>query len=138
LIDRALQTWLVTKRRRRVCSIGRCSEHPGVFGIPSSRFLLRRQCHCRNRYLAGKQEEKRGPKQKRPYLASECRDLNEADKWRQQILREIGKKVMEIQNAGLGEHRYLIFPLPTACQHIVSTSAASSPLSILMATGFET
>jgi pre-mRNA-splicing factor ISY1 len=31
--------------------------------------------------------------------------LNEADKWRQQILREVGKKVMEIQNAALGEHR---------------------------------
>ena len=58
-----------------------------------------------NRYLKHKQEEKTGPKQKRPYLASECRDLNEADKWRQQILREIGKKVMDIQNAGLGEHR---------------------------------
>lgn len=58
-----------------------------------------------NRFLAAKQEEKRGPKQKRPYLATECHDLNEADKWRQQILREIGKKVMEIQNAGLGEHR---------------------------------
>lgn len=58
-----------------------------------------------NRYLAGKVEEKEGPKQKRPYLATECRDLNEADKWRQQILREIGKKVMEIQNTGLGEHR---------------------------------
>jgi pre-mRNA-splicing factor ISY1 len=50
-------------------------------------------------------EEERGPKQKRPFLATECRDLNEADKWRQQILREIGKKVMEIQNASLGEHR---------------------------------
>lgn len=58
-----------------------------------------------NRFLAGKQEEKRGPKQRRPYLASEVTDLNEADKWRQQILREVGKKVMEIQNAGLGEHR---------------------------------
>ncbi len=58
-----------------------------------------------NRYLAHKQEEKTGPRQKRPYLASECHDLNEADKWRQQILREVGKKVMEIQNAGLGEHR---------------------------------
>ncbi|GFH21219.1 uncharacterized protein HaLaN_18477 [Haematococcus lacustris] len=57
------------------------------------------------KYLAGKTEEKRGPREKRPYLATECRDLNEADKWRQQILREIGKKVMEIQNAGLGEHR---------------------------------
>lgn len=58
-----------------------------------------------NKFLAAKTEEKRGPKARRPYLASECRDLNEADKWRQQILREVGKKVMEIQNAGLGEHR---------------------------------
>ncbi|GAB4818782.1 hypothetical protein N2152v2_005828 [Parachlorella kessleri] len=58
-----------------------------------------------NRFLAGKQAEARGERQKRPYLATECHDLNEADKWRQQILREIGKKVMEIQNAGLGEHR---------------------------------
>ena len=59
-----------------------------------------------NRFLAGKAEEARGPKQKRPYLATECHDLNEADRWRQQILREIGRKVMEIQNAGLGDHRY--------------------------------
>lgn len=58
-----------------------------------------------NRFLAGKEQDKRGPKQRRPHLATECRDLNEADKWRQQVLREIGKKVMEIQNAGLGEHR---------------------------------
>lgn len=58
-----------------------------------------------NRFLAAKQDEKRGPKQRRPYLATECSDLNEADRWRQQILREIGRKVMEIQNAGLGEHR---------------------------------
>lgn len=58
-----------------------------------------------NRFLAAKQEDARPEKQKRPYLASECHDLNEADKWRQQILREIGRKVMEIQNAGLGEHR---------------------------------
>ena len=58
-----------------------------------------------NRFWAAKQDEKRKPKQKRPYLASECRDLADADKWRQQILREIGRKVMEIQNPGLGEHR---------------------------------
>lgn len=56
-----------------------------------------------NRYLAGKGELKVAAK--RPYLASEVDDLNEADKWRQQILREIGRKVMEIQNAGLGEHK---------------------------------
>ena len=61
-----------------------------------------------NRFLAGKEADKRGPKARRPYLATECSDLNEADKWRQQILREIGKKVMEIQNAGLGEHRCVL------------------------------
>lgn len=60
-----------------------------------------------NRYLAGKEADKRGPRERRPYLATECSDLNEADKWRQQILREVGKKVMEIQNAGLGEHRWV-------------------------------
>eukprot|EP00249_Psilotum_nudum_P015328 c25266_g1_i1 orf=698-1324(-) len=58
-----------------------------------------------NRFLAFKDEEKRKPREKRPYLASECRDLAEADKWRQQIIREIGRKVMDIQNPGLGEHR---------------------------------
>lgn len=58
-----------------------------------------------NRFWEAKREEKRGPKQKRPFLASECRDLADADKWRQQILREIGRKVSEIQNPGLGEHR---------------------------------
>jgi len=52
-----------------------------------------------------KAEEKKKPKERRPFLASECRDLNEADKWRQQIMREIGRKVAEIQNEGLGEHR---------------------------------
>lgn len=59
-----------------------------------------------NRLLTSKQQEAKGPREKRPYLATECHDVNEADRWRQQILREIGRKVMEIQNAGLGEHRH--------------------------------
>ncbi|KAF2298115.1 hypothetical protein GH714_015124 [Hevea brasiliensis] len=58
-----------------------------------------------NRFIALKEQEKKKPKERRPYLASECRDLAEADKWRQQIMREIGRKVAEIQNEGLGEHR---------------------------------
>ena len=58
-----------------------------------------------NRYLASREGEVIAPKKKRPYLASECKDLNEADSWRAQILREIGRKVLEIQNAGLGEHK---------------------------------
>lgn len=58
-----------------------------------------------NRFIALKQEEKKKPKERRPFLASECRDLAEADKWRQQIMREVGRKVADIQNEGLGEHR---------------------------------
>lgn len=58
-----------------------------------------------NRFIAMKSEEKRKPKERRPYLASECRDLADADRWRGEILREIGVKVAEIQNEGLGEHR---------------------------------
>ncbi|GLH12501.1 hypothetical protein R5R35_004546 [Gryllus longicercus] len=44
-------------------------------------------------------------KERRPYLASECHDLPKAEKWRLQIIREIAKKVAQIQNAGLGEFR---------------------------------
>uniref|UniRef100_A0A1J3H664 Pre-mRNA-splicing factor ISY1-like protein n=1 Tax=Noccaea caerulescens TaxID=107243 RepID=A0A1J3H664_NOCCA len=58
-----------------------------------------------NRFVTMKETEKKKPKERRPYLASECRDLAEADRWRQQILREIGHKVQEIQNEGLDEHR---------------------------------
>lgn len=60
-----------------------------------------------NRYLAGREEELGlgQKKRKRPHIAQECNDLHEADGWRHQILREIGAKVMEIQNEGLGEHR---------------------------------
>ncbi|KAF8100178.1 hypothetical protein N665_0229s0008 [Sinapis alba] len=58
-----------------------------------------------NRFVTMKESEKKKPLQRRPYLASECRDLADADKWRQQIMREISRKVAEIQNEGLGEHR---------------------------------
>ena len=44
-------------------------------------------------------------KRRRPYLASECNDLKEAERWRLEIIREISKKVTQIQNAGLGEYR---------------------------------
>jgi len=51
------------------------------------------------RQLIGKAPEKR------PALATECNSLHDCEKWRAQIIREIAKKVQEIQNAGLGEHR---------------------------------
>ncbi|KPM03503.1 hypothetical protein QR98_0019360 [Sarcoptes scabiei] len=44
-------------------------------------------------------------KQRRPYLTSDCTDLRDAQKWRMDIIREISRKVAQIQNAGLGEHR---------------------------------
>uniref|UniRef100_A0A1B6CKF9 Pre-mRNA-splicing factor ISY1 homolog n=1 Tax=Clastoptera arizonana TaxID=38151 RepID=A0A1B6CKF9_9HEMI len=44
-------------------------------------------------------------KERRPFLASECTDLPKAEKWRMQIIREIARKVAQIQNAGLGEFR---------------------------------
>lgn len=59
-----------------------------------------------NRWLKGQQEEGgSGLKRRRPYMASACKDLNECDKWRGQILRDIGAKVMEIQNSALQEDR---------------------------------
>ncbi|KAI3505542.1 hypothetical protein L1887_27674 [Cichorium endivia] len=58
-----------------------------------------------NMFITMKNKEKKKPKERRPFLASECRDLADADKWCQQIMRETGRKVPEIQNDGLGEHR---------------------------------
>ena len=43
--------------------------------------------------------------QRRPYLASQCHDLKEAEKWRIQVIREASKKMTQIQNAGLGEFK---------------------------------
>ncbi|GAQ80558.1 pre-mRNA-splicing factor ISY1 [Klebsormidium nitens] len=58
-----------------------------------------------NRFLEAKREENAKPKEKRPFLASEVSDVPTAERWRNQILKEIGRKVSEIQNPALGEHR---------------------------------
>ena len=39
------------------------------------------------------------PTLRRPYLATLCDDVTEAERWRNQILKEIGKKVSQIQNS---------------------------------------
>ncbi|CAG8574396.1 6807_t:CDS:2 [Paraglomus occultum] len=44
-------------------------------------------------------------KERRPYLASECNNRQEAEKWRQQIVREISRKVSKIQDAGLSDYQ---------------------------------
>lgn len=41
----------------------------------------------------------------RPYLASECHDLKEAEKWRMQVIRDAAKAISQIQNPALGEFR---------------------------------
>eukprot|EP01100_Stratorugosa_tubuloviscum_P012155 TRINITY_DN5625_c4_g1_i1.p1 TRINITY_DN5625_c4_g1~~TRINITY_DN5625_c4_g1_i1.p1 ORF type:complete len:289 (+),score=153.47 TRINITY_DN5625_c4_g1_i1:59-925(+) len=56
-----------------------------------------------NRYLQMKAEAKQKPKRRRPRLATDCNSLVDAEKWRIEILREIGHKVAEIQNEGLTE-----------------------------------
>ncbi|KAG8233483.1 hypothetical protein J437_LFUL014365 [Ladona fulva] len=57
------------------------------------------------RWRAAQIQDQGKEKERRPYLASECLDLAKAEKWRMQIIREIAKKVAQIQNAGLGEFR---------------------------------
>lgn len=57
------------------------------------------------RWRAAQLGETEKHKKRRPYLASECKSLYACEKWRMQIIREIAKKVSQIQNAGLGEFR---------------------------------
>ena len=54
----------------------------------------------KTQYNAGTVGNKR-----RPFLASECTTLTEAEKWRRELVKEITLKVSQIQNAGLGEAR---------------------------------
>ncbi|KAJ8973339.1 hypothetical protein NQ317_004651 [Molorchus minor] len=57
------------------------------------------------RWRAAQLGETEKHKKRRPYLASECKSLYACEKWRMQIIREVAKKVAQIQNAGLGEFR---------------------------------
>eukprot|EP01113_Clastostelium_recurvatum_P003755 TRINITY_DN11653_c0_g1_i1.p1 TRINITY_DN11653_c0_g1~~TRINITY_DN11653_c0_g1_i1.p1 ORF type:complete len:262 (-),score=50.18 TRINITY_DN11653_c0_g1_i1:42-806(-) len=58
-----------------------------------------------NRYVRGKEEAARRPVIKRPSHTADCRSVVDAEKWRMQIMREIGKGVSEIQNSALGEYK---------------------------------
>lgn len=44
--------------------------------------------------------------ERRPYLASDCDNLHEAEKWRRQIIGETSRKVAQIQN---GKFTAIIF-----------------------------
>uniref|UniRef100_A0A915HFD3 Uncharacterized protein n=1 Tax=Romanomermis culicivorax TaxID=13658 RepID=A0A915HFD3_ROMCU len=52
-----------------------------------------------------KLEEERGPIQRRPAFTKDCKNVRDAEKWRMQIIRDIAKKIAQIQNPGLGEFR---------------------------------
>jgi pre-mRNA-splicing factor ISY1 len=58
-----------------------------------------------NRFVQAHVDVAKGPREKRPYLASLCETLGEAERWRHQILGEVAKKVSMIQNTSLGEFR---------------------------------
>jgi len=58
-----------------------------------------------NKWVTMKKQFNAGVSERRPYLATDCDNLTDAERWRRDIVREITKKVAEIQNAGLGEHR---------------------------------
>jgi pre-mRNA-splicing factor ISY1 len=49
-----------------------------------------------NRWLSQQRPDTQN--QRRPAVTSECKSLGEAERWRMQLLKEIGNKVMYIQN----------------------------------------
>jgi len=57
------------------------------------------------RWRAAQMDDGKTERKKRPFLTSECNDLNDAELFRRDIVRQISKKVAQIQNAGLGEFR---------------------------------
>ena len=52
---------------------------------------------------SGKSQNRNG--ERRPYLATLCKVLPDAEKWRREVIRDLIKKISDIQNAGLGESR---------------------------------
>eukprot|EP00921_Rhytidocystis_pertsovi_P009924 GHVQ01015891.1.p1 GENE.GHVQ01015891.1~~GHVQ01015891.1.p1 ORF type:complete len:199 (-),score=18.10 GHVQ01015891.1:909-1505(-) len=58
-----------------------------------------------NRWVTMKTNIVKGVRGRRPRDTQDCDSLREAEYWRNQVIREVSRKVSEIQNAGLGEHR---------------------------------
>mmetsp|Transcript_29466 Transcript_29466/g.67879 ORF Transcript_29466/g.67879 Transcript_29466/m.67879 type:complete len:314 (-) Transcript_29466:35-976(-) len=82
----ALNRWTAQKRDlERANSLGKSTYMGGAL-LPSAEF---------GPYAA----------KKRPKLASEVDTVKECEHWRSEILRGVAKKIAEIQNAALGEHR---------------------------------
>lgn len=58
-----------------------------------------------SRFRAAQKLEIEGPAERRPYLTTDVDNLKDCEKWRNSVVRDIAKKVSQIQNAGLGEFR---------------------------------
>eukprot|EP01061_Rhynchopus_euleeides_P014540 TRINITY_DN2516_c0_g2_i1.p1 TRINITY_DN2516_c0_g2~~TRINITY_DN2516_c0_g2_i1.p1 ORF type:complete len:295 (+),score=108.97 TRINITY_DN2516_c0_g2_i1:61-885(+) len=54
--------------------------------------------------MAG-EAKSRGKGERRPYMSSDCKNLQDAEMYRMQIMHEIKSKVTDIQNASLGEFK---------------------------------
>jgi pre-mRNA-splicing factor ISY1 len=52
-----------------------------------------------NKWVDAKKKD--GLSARRPHLASECESLRECEKWRREVLQEVGRKVSQIQNGKL-------------------------------------
>ena len=58
-----------------------------------------------NRWVATLKELNSQTPLKRPKEADECNNLQDCERWRNQVIKEITKRVADIQNASLGEFK---------------------------------
>eukprot|EP00656_Telonema_subtile_P055888 TRINITY_DN8798_c0_g1_i6.p1 TRINITY_DN8798_c0_g1~~TRINITY_DN8798_c0_g1_i6.p1 ORF type:complete len:262 (+),score=72.72 TRINITY_DN8798_c0_g1_i6:135-920(+) len=58
-----------------------------------------------NRWITMKKNEARGPKEHRPFIADECDNLHDAEKWRRELVGELAKLISQIQNENLPHHK---------------------------------
>ncbi|CAM9430475.1 unnamed protein product [Pylaiella littoralis] len=58
-----------------------------------------------NKWTTMKEQMAKPERGRRPFLSSECDNLQDAELWRRDIIRETTKSVHLIQNAGAGEHK---------------------------------
>lgn len=58
-----------------------------------------------NRWVAMKKELSSRSKEKRPRFSWEVNNLSECERWRQQVIKDITKKVQEVMNASIGEFK---------------------------------
>lgn len=58
-----------------------------------------------NRWVHAKEDAFKGKRERRPFLASECDNLSDAERWRRQVIKIVSKKIAQIQNDSLPEHQ---------------------------------